>query len=294
MSVDTLLTDDGREVRSRTVYANGHRVHLLECGTGPMVFFIHGFPELSHSWLNQMSAVSAAGYKAVAIDQLGYGRSSKPLATEAYRITELVQTAVETVQALGYETATVVGHDWGAPVAWSCVWMRPDVFTSVVALSVPFGGRGQMAFPGSLLGERRPREIERLIAGPDLLFYQEYYYPPGVPEADMEKDIRKYLLSAYYSFSGDPELPADALVTRPDGVDLEASASNPVPSSRTAGCCPRNCPSGCRRTTSNEPSPTSNEPDSPARSTTTTGLWTSTGRSSPPMSIARWRFRLSS
>jgi pimeloyl-ACP methyl ester carboxylesterase len=97
-------------------------------------------------------------------------------------MTELVATLLGTVQALGETTAVVVGHDWGAPVAWSAAWIRPEVFDAVVAVGVPFSGRGQMGFPGSVHGEVKPSEIERRIAGPDLLLYQEYFKQPGIAE----------------------------------------------------------------------------------------------------------------
>jgi pimeloyl-ACP methyl ester carboxylesterase len=121
------------------------------------------FPELWYSWRHQLSALADAGYRAVAVDQRGYGRSSKPAHIHDYRITELVGV----VEALGETTATVVGHDWGAPVAWTAAWTRPEVFTSVVGLS-PWGGRGLMCLPTSPFGERRQSEVERWIAGPDL------------------------------------------------------------------------------------------------------------------------------
>lgn len=194
---------------SRIVYAAGRRIHLYEAGRGPIVLMIHGFPEIAYSWRHQMSALAEAGYRAVAIDQLGYGRSEKPRAVEESRITNLVDIAVGVVEALGESSAVVVGHDWGAPVAWTAAWTRPDVFSAVVGVSVPFGGRGLMALPGSPQGEIRPSEIERAIAGPDLIFYQQYISLGEIAERDGERDLRKWLTSIYYSFSGDaiPRLP---------------------------------------------------------------------------------------
>src|ERR1700730_1388099 len=153
---------------SRTVAANNQRIHLVEAGEGPLVLFVHGFPELWYSWRHQLSALADAGYRAVAGDPPGADRSSKPPHIHDYRITELVADLVGVVEALGETTATVVGHDWGAPVAWTAAWTRPEVFTSVVGLS-PWGGRGLMALPSSPFGERPQSEVERWIAGPDLL-----------------------------------------------------------------------------------------------------------------------------
>ena len=191
---------------SRTVTANNQRIHLVEAGEGPMVLFVHGFPELWYSWRHQLSALADAGYRAVAVDQRGYGRSSKPPHIHDYRITELVADLVGVVEALGETTATVVGHDWGAPVAWSAAWTRPEVFTSVVGLS-PWGGRGLMALPGSPFGEGRQSEIERSIAGPDLIFYHEYFAVPGLMEAEFEGDVRGWIVAGLYSMSALPPVP---------------------------------------------------------------------------------------
>jgi pimeloyl-ACP methyl ester carboxylesterase len=218
-------------ITSRVVKANGHRVHLLEAGSGPLVLFVHGFPEIAYSWRYQLPAVAQAGYRAVAPDQLGYGRSSKPPLLESYRITELVRTLIGTVEALGEETAVIVGHDWGAPVAWAAAWMHPEIFTSVVTLGVPFGDRGQMGFPGSVHGEVKPSEIERRIAGPDLVLYQEYFKQPGIPELEMEEDVRTWLTNLYFSFSADAGLPPAAPAD--DAAPLEERLAN----LRNSGLC---------------------------------------------------------
>ncbi|MGQ4618902.1 alpha/beta fold hydrolase [Nocardia sp. R7R-8] len=197
------------EPKSRTVSAAGHRIHLEELGEGPIVLMIHGFPESPRSWRHQMRPLADAGYRAVAIDQLGYGRSSKPLAVEESRITRLVDIAVGVVHALGESTAVIVGHDWGAPVAWTAAWTRPDVFTAVVGASVPFGGRGMTVLPGSARGEVRPSIIETEIAGPGLIWYQQFIQKPQAAEPDAESDVRRFLASVYYSLSAAaiPEVP---------------------------------------------------------------------------------------
>ncbi|MET7655035.1 MULTISPECIES: alpha/beta hydrolase [unclassified Streptomyces] len=201
----------------RTVRVDGQRIHLRIAGTsGPIVLMVHGFPESWHSWRHQMDALSDAGYRAVAMDMRGYGRSSKPAGVAAYRITESVADCVGVVQALGESTAVIVGHDYGAPVAWASAWTRPDVFRGVVGLSVPFGGRGQAALPGNPFGERRPSEVFRELAGPDMLFYQEYFaLPGGVAEQEIEEDVRSWVISGLYSLSADRPLPPELA-----GVDL--------------------------------------------------------------------------
>ena len=206
---------------SRTVRSNGQRIHVRIAGSsGPMVLLCHGFPESWYSWRHQLDALASAGYRAVAIDMPGYGRSSKPTDVAAYRITELVEDCVGVVEALGESTAVIVGHDLGAPVAWTAAWTRPDVFRAVVGLSVPFGARGLACLPGDPFGDVRPSVAHRELAGPDLLFYQEYFaLPGGVAAREAEQDLRAWLTAGLYSLSADrplaPELAGVDLTTLP-------------------------------------------------------------------------------
>ena len=191
--------------RSRTVDAAGTRIHLVEAGEGPLVVLVHGYPESWYSWRHQLPTLAAAGYHVVAIDVRGYGRSSKPLAVEDYRMVRLVADNVALVRALGESTATIVGHDWGAPIAWNSAMLRPDVFTAVAGLSVPF------APPGDI----RPSVGMRAMAG-DEEFYVEYFQEPGRAEAEIEADVREWLLGFYFSGSGDappPDLTKGTIAT---------------------------------------------------------------------------------
>ena len=102
----TLITTPERAamvgLESRTVLANGQHIHLtMAGGSGPLVLLCHGFPESWMSWRHQLPALAAAGYRAVAVDMRGYGRSSKPLEASAYCNAELVADCVGVVQALG-------------------------------------------------------------------------------------------------------------------------------------------------------------------------------------------------
>jgi pimeloyl-ACP methyl ester carboxylesterase len=193
-------------ISARNVEANGYRIHLLEAGEGPLVLFLHGFPEIAYTWRHQLRALAEAGYHAVAIDMLGYGRSSKPDTVET-RITEQIRTLVAVVEASGHETAAVVGHDVGAPVAWSAAWTRPEVFDAVAGVSVPFGGRGLFAWPGDSFGAIRPTEYESQIAGPGKIHYQEYFSTPGAVAREVEKDLRGWLNGLYYGTSAASPLP---------------------------------------------------------------------------------------
>jgi pimeloyl-ACP methyl ester carboxylesterase len=102
----------------------------------------HGFPEIWYSWRHQLSALAAAGFRAVAPDMRGYGQTDRPEAIDQYTLLHLVGDMVGLLDALGDETAVIAGHDWGAPVAWHAALLRRDRFRAVIGLSVPFIPRG--------------------------------------------------------------------------------------------------------------------------------------------------------
>ena len=185
------------DLNHHAVAANGIRLHVVEAGEGPLVLLVHGFPESHHSWRHQLPVLAAAGYRAVALDVRGYGRSSAPTEIAAYRMLQLVADNVELVAALGADQAVVVGHDWGAPIAWTSALLRPDVFRAVAGLSVPY----------SPPGDARPTHIFRAMAGEEE-FYIEYFQEPGRAEAEIERDVRSWLLGFYFALSGDAPAPA--------------------------------------------------------------------------------------
>ena len=195
---------------SRILDANGIRIHAMDEGIGPLVLFVHGFPESWFSWRHQMQALAAAGYRAVAIDVRGYGRSSKPPEVEAYRMLAHVADNVGVVEALGETEAVIVGHDWGSPIAAASALLRPDVFRAVALLSVPYGA------PGGT----RPTDSFRAMGG-DEEFYINYFQQPGRAEAEIEADVRSWLLGFYVSASaaGRPGSDGGSMATvRPGGL----------------------------------------------------------------------------
>jgi len=159
------------------VDVNGIRLHVAEKGSGPLVILCHGWPELWYSWTRQLDALAEAGYRAVAPDMRGYGESSAPPDVTSYTMLHLVGDIVGLVTALGERQAIIVGHDWGATVAWSAAQMRPDLFPAVVAMSVPF--RQRPAEP--------PLEILRKAGQEN--FYLCYFQTPGIAEAEFERDV---------------------------------------------------------------------------------------------------------
>ena len=111
-------------------------MHVATAGEGPLVLLCHGFPESWYSWRHQLKALASAGYCAVAPDMRGYGQTDKPEAIDQYTMLHLTGDMVGLVEALGFKEAVIVGHDWGAPVAWHSALFRPDKFKGVVGLSV--------------------------------------------------------------------------------------------------------------------------------------------------------------
>jgi pimeloyl-ACP methyl ester carboxylesterase len=183
--------------KMRTVEANGIKMRIAEMGQGPLVIFLHGFPESWYSWRHQLPAVAKAGYHAVAPDLRGYGKSDKPANVEDYDIHHLTADVTGLIDALGEKTAVVVGHDWGSLVAWNAVLLHPERFTALVAMSVPYGGRGTVS----------PLEVMKKANG-DNFYYILYFQEPGVAEAEFDKNPRA-ILSRLYLSPDSPREPAE-------------------------------------------------------------------------------------
>src|SRR5215469_5390561 len=180
----------------RFVETNGIRMHLAEQGEGPLVLLCHGFPESSYSWRHQLSALAAAGFRAVAPDMRGYGNTDRPEPIDQYTLLHLIGDMIGVLDSLDHETAVIAGHEWGAPVAWHAALLRPDRFRAVIGLSVPFIPRGEV-YPSKNYPETD-----------DAVFYQRYFQSPGVAEADLETDVRLTTRALLYQASGDAPLPA--------------------------------------------------------------------------------------
>jgi pimeloyl-ACP methyl ester carboxylesterase len=155
----------------RRLDTDGLAQQILQAGEGPLVLLIHGFPELAVSWRLQVQALADAGFQAVAPDMRGYGGTDKPQASEAYSLLHLVGDMVDLVRALERDRCVVVGHDWGAAVAWHCALIRPDIFTAVAGLSVPFQPRRAKGPPSAAmaaLASRHGRDLYiRRLQEPD-------------------------------------------------------------------------------------------------------------------------------
>jgi epoxide hydrolase A/B len=155
------------KITHRFVETNGIRMHIAECGTGPLVVMCHGFPESWYSWRHQLPALAEAGFHAVAPDMRGYGQTDRPEPIDQYSLFHLAGDMVGLLDALGAENAAIGGHDWGGPVAWHCALSRPDRFRGVIGLSVPYRPRGP-ARPSSLMPQNE-----------NAFFYQLYFQTPA-------------------------------------------------------------------------------------------------------------------
>jgi pimeloyl-ACP methyl ester carboxylesterase len=170
-------------VRERRVATNGIELHVGEAGPadGPLVVLLHGFPELGLSWRHQVGPLAGAGLRVLVPDLRGYGRSDAPEPVEAYAIDVLARDVLGLLDDAGAEQALLVGHDWGADLAWKTAWLHPDRVSAVAGLSVPFIPRA----PAPPIGLMR----EHLGEG----FYIVWMQEPGVAEAALERDVRRTL-----------------------------------------------------------------------------------------------------
>ncbi len=179
------------EPKFQNLEVNGITMRVAEQGSGPLVLFCHGWPESWYSWRHQLDALAAAGYRAVAPDMRGYGGTGAPQEIEKYTLLHLVGDMVDLVKQLGEREVVVVGHDWGAPVAWTSALLRPDLFRAVVGMSVPFSPPARV----DLLSALEKVGVTN--------FYMQYFQAPGVAEAEFERDVEASIRRVHFSGSGD-------------------------------------------------------------------------------------------
>ncbi len=177
-------------------------MRVLEEGEGPLVLLCHGFPEGAVSWRRQMSDLADAGFRAVAPDLRGYGKTMGPATPELCDVVSLTEDLVALVEALGEKRCLLVGHDFGALLSWHAASLRPDVFRAVACLSV--------GFPSFLVGPRAPLEVLR-GKFPETFYYICWFQEPGRAEAELQADPRQALAKIFYASSG--EAPDSAKIT---------------------------------------------------------------------------------
>jgi pimeloyl-ACP methyl ester carboxylesterase len=163
----------------RFVRANGLRLAVYEQGQGLPVVFSHGFPELAYSWRHQLPALAAAGFRAIAVDQRGYGASDRPDAVESYDIAQLTGDLAGVLDALGLERAVFCGHDWGGMVIWSMGQLHPERVQGLIGVNTPFMPRPPIP----------PVEMLRAAMGPD--HYIVHFQTPNDADERLAKNVRR-------------------------------------------------------------------------------------------------------
>ncbi|CAK9148828.1 unnamed protein product [Ilex paraguariensis] len=208
------------KILHKNLYVNGINMHIAEIGEGPAVLFLHGFPELWYSWRHQMLSLSSKGYRTIAPDLRGYGDTDVPPYATSYTAFHIVGDLVALLDALGLDQAFLVGHDWGAVMAWYFCLFRPDRIKALVNTSVVFHPRSP---------SRKPVPSLRARFGDD--YYICRFQEPGEAEeefarVDTARLIKKFLICRQagplcvpkeVGFGGSP----DTIITLPSWLSEE-------------------------------------------------------------------------
>ncbi len=179
------------DIKSIHFHANGLVVHALSAGppNGPLVLLLHGFPELSRSWRHQLVALGSAGYRAVAPDQRGYGRTTR---RGPYDIVTLSADVAAMVESLGSERAVVVGHDWGGGVAWAVAGLYPQRVSALAVANCP---------PPQVMGRVLKRSPHQLRKSLYMFFFQLPVIPERLMTADGSRAIGRSLIGGSFNRS---------------------------------------------------------------------------------------------
>ena len=178
------------------------RLHYVEAGEGPLVLLLHGFPQFWYQWRHQIPALVEAGFRVVAPDMRGYNLSYKPPGVQAYRVELLARDMERLIRTCGEETATVVGHDWGAIAAWIAAMRHPGRVERLAILNVPHPARSLdgLLSPMQLLRSsymfffQIPRLPEKVIRAADFALLRSVFRSdPVQPEAFTAEDIERYI-----------------------------------------------------------------------------------------------------
>jgi pimeloyl-ACP methyl ester carboxylesterase len=185
------------QITRRITTAPGIELDVIDAGApgDPVIVLCHGWPESSHSWRHQIEPLADAGWRVLVPDQRGYGASSAPRVVGAYRSDHLAADLVALLDDVGAETATFVGHDWGALVVWDLARFHPDRVAGVVNVSVPY-----TPWP------MKPTDMFRAVYG-DRFFYMLYFQEVGPVENELEADIDRSLRTILWGGSGEMARP---------------------------------------------------------------------------------------
>ncbi|MFC7446718.1 alpha/beta fold hydrolase [Rhodococcus daqingensis] len=175
----------------RTVAVNGIDLHFAEQGEGEPVVLCHGFPGLWFSWRHQLEALSAAGYRVIAPDMRGYGRTSAPAQVSDYDRPHTVGDMVGLLDALGIERAVFAGHDFGAHLTWDLPAWAPDRVSALMQLSVPRAPRLPV----------QPSVGFKYLASKHFA-HVHYFQEPGVADRELGDNTRAFLAKIFHALSG--------------------------------------------------------------------------------------------
>jgi pimeloyl-ACP methyl ester carboxylesterase len=205
-------------ITHRQIRANGISMHVAEAGKGFPVVFLHGFSELWYSWRNQLPAIAAAGFHAIAPDQRGYGRTDAPPDVESYSMRHLTADAVGLLDALDAEKAVLVANNWGSGVAWACAELYPDRVAAMFHLNIAYSKRG----------DEPPTAFIRKFAG-DHFNFALYFQKSGVAEAELDKDPKDTIRRFRHALSGDapPGTVEYLFMKKPAGAPMLDGMPNP-------------------------------------------------------------------
>ncbi|MBF9348501.1 hydrolase [Mycobacteroides chelonae] len=179
------------QITHRQLSVNGIDMHVAEQGEGPAVVLCHGFPGLWYTWRHQLAALSAAGYRAIAPDMRGYGRTTAPRDVTAYNRSTTVNDLIGLLDALDLHDAVFSGHDFGAHLVWDMPAWAGDRVRALIQLSVP--------------------RTRRLPVTPSVGFnylasqhftHLEYFQEPGVAESELDAQPKTFLATLFHALSG--------------------------------------------------------------------------------------------
>jgi pimeloyl-ACP methyl ester carboxylesterase len=195
------------QIEHLTLSVNGIRLHVAVAGSGPLVVLLHGFPELWSAWHHQIPALAAAGFRVAAPDLRGFGQSEAPEPPHAYTVVHLAGDVIGLIHALGERSAIVVGHDWGAPIAWTSALLRPDIIRGVVALNGPYRAR-------------TPEQPTRTLRAAGLDRYYWFYMQTPAAAEELARDVPKTMRTMLFGVSGEAPPPDGDTVLIPEGGGL--------------------------------------------------------------------------
>lgn len=205
-------------LQHQNVLSNGINLHIVTQGEGPLVILCHGFPGLWYSWRHQLPALAAAGWKAVAVDQRGYGGSDRPTDPAVYDSEQLVNDMLGLLDALGAEKAVFVGHDFGAAQVYNLAVRHPDRVAAVVAVACPYdfdlAGRGcagsnppeDASYPRAFARpDKRPTQCFAEVAE-NHFYHMHYYQTIGPAEKELGDRPRLFLSRLFWALSSEGHL----------------------------------------------------------------------------------------